>query len=276
MYRDKKPIKLYYQPAGSNFGDMLSPRLVSAILGRDCVPARPQSADLVAIGSLMERCVAKRWKRPFYGRVDPLCVWGPGFLYPGRTYSRTFLSCIALRGQYSRDRVRGVNRSCVLGDPGLLTGLLFPQASAAKGSDILVFRNIADQGEWVRAALDNEQLRAHHVSVSGDVDDILSAIANADLVISSAMHPLIIAISYGKPVIWVDPDESGIEGGRYKYYDFFSAFGMQPEPVSRSATFWTTTSLGDLLAIARQYTPSSTDVVKIADRLQKALAHTYS
>lgn len=268
----KSSIKLYYQPVVNNLGDMLSPRLVTAVTGRECVRAKPQQADMVAVGSLLDKAVQKRWRRSLAGRLAPLVVWGTGFLYPGSKCSPTLLCFMAVRGEHSRDRIRGLNGHCALGDPALLTGTLFPRAGTSSNRRILLVPSLVDKGNWIEAALANSDLGAAYLSATDDTDMVLQAIANANLVITSAMHAMIVAISYGVPAVWVAPDQNRFEGGAWKYYDFYSAFGMQPSPLSRDARYWANVTLDSLMETTPGFAPRPQRVAEIGDRLYGALS----
>lgn len=251
---------------------MLSPRLVTAVTGRECVRVKPQQADMVAVGSLLDKVVQKRWKRPLAGRLAPLLVWGAGFLYPGPNYWPTLLRFMAVRGEHSRDRILGLNGHCTLGDPALLTGVLFPQAGTSSNRRILLVPSLVDEGNWIEAALANGELGAAYLSATDDTDMLLQAIANANLVITSAMHAMIVAISYGVPAVWVAPDQNRFEGGAWKYYDFYSTFGMQPTPLSRDARYWAGVTLDSLMETAPGFAPRPQQVTEIGDRLCGALS----
>lgn len=268
----KRAIRLYYQPIVNNFGDMLSPRIVAAVTGRDVVRAKPQAADLLAVGSLLDRALIKRWRRPLAGRLAPLLVWGGGFLFPGGADSGFWLSFMAVRGRMSGARIRGLNGNCAVGDPGLLASALFPKRASCSKQQVLLIPSLVDQGDWIRAGLDNEALGATHAPVTGDTDMLLHSIANADLVITSSLHVIIVSISYGVQVVWVAPDENSFEGGDWKYRDFFSAFEMQPVALTRDPGFWATTDRGKLLEAAPAFAPMPRQVTECGDRLAGALA----
>jgi pyruvyltransferase len=264
-------IKLYYQPVVNNLGDMLSPRLVTAVTGRDCIRSKPQGADLVAVGSLLDKAMQKRWQRPLAGRLAPLAVWGTGFLYPGPPRTSRLLSLMAVRGSGSSGRIKRLNGDCALGDPALLTGRLFPQPASCSNRRILLVPSLADDGAWIAAGLENDNLGADYLPVTGDTDMLLLAIANADIVITSAMHAIIVAMSYGVPAIWVAPDQGSFEGGSWKYYDFYSAFGMHPTPLSRDAQYWANVSLDTLMEATVGFEPGTQRISETSGRLYEAL-----
>jgi len=57
---------------------------------------------------------------------------------------------------------------------------------------------------------------------------IVDEIFNAKIVLSSSLHGLIIADAYGIPNIWVKLDDKVLTGQNFKYYDYFSSVGRNP------------------------------------------------
>jgi pyruvyltransferase len=57
---------------------------------------------------------------------------------------------------------------------------------------------------------------------------IVDEIFNANVVLSSSLHGLIIADAYGIPNIWVKLDDKVLTGQNFKYYDYFSSVGRNP------------------------------------------------
>lgn len=266
-----RAIKFYYQPADNNFGDALSPFIVTALTGRECRWAPPHVADLVAIGSLMERVMLKRWRRPLYGRFSPLLVWGTGFIADGDRVSSTFLSCQAVRGRFTQGRISGAGEELALGDPGLLVPRLFSRKPTGTGGGVLVAPHLKDRGAWADAVMENDGLKASRISLSDDTMEIIGRIASADLVLTSAMHPLIVALAFGRPAIWVAAEASEVEGGRYKFHDFYSVFDMRPGPAFPNDLSFTTVSRDDLMARAQNYAVSAAQVDRVSRSLMRAL-----
>jgi hypothetical protein len=266
-----RTIKLYYQTADNNFGDALSPLIVTAVTGRECCWAPPHAADLVAIGSLMERVILKRWRRPFYGGFSPLLVWGTGFIAGGDVVKSTFLSCRALRGRFTQGRISGAGEELALGDPGLLVPRLFSPEPTGTGGGVLVAPHLKDRGAWADAVMQNDGLKASRISLSDDAMEIIGRIASADLVVTSAMHPLIVALAFDRPAIWVAADKFEVQGGSYKFHDFYSIFDMKPEPAEPEASYFANANFDQLMAHAWNYAVSPAQVDGVSECLLRAL-----
>ena len=115
-------IKLYWcrgkgrdDSSQQNFGDYLSPLVVELLARKPVVYAPIQKADLMAIGSIMNReQKARRFMMP-----RRLHVWGSGTDSPGCSFSgRHYYH--AVRGVKTREQVTSLRGEPALGDPGLL------------------------------------------------------------------------------------------------------------------------------------------------------------
>lgn len=216
-------LKLYYQNSENNFGDLLSKDIVSYLSHKHVVWSHLKYADIVALGSLSERVIAKKFKRYLLNIGKPLNVWGTGFLGPGDLSSTRFLKIHALRGEYSKARF-DLKTSVPLGDPGFLTPLVYP-SKPRKSNTIICLPHLHDYYSHLWVDKIKKNYNNHNVvtiSLSEPVINIVNSIAGAEFIVSSAMHPLIVAQSYGTPFIWVELGNLVHKGCRYKFEDCFS------------------------------------------------------
>lgn len=238
-------IKLYYQNSEDNFGDVLSKEVVSFLSGEEVVWSPLKKADIVAIGSLGERVALKKMKRFFLCRGKSLDVWGTGFLEPGGQVSQRFVNIYALRGIYSRDRFDAGN--VPLGDPGLLSSIVFPKDFKHHGAVVcLPHLHDRESEQWISEISNlypNRQILT--LSLSAPLEKIIAAIAGAEFVVSTAMHPLIVAQSYSVPFVWLEGDAKLHPGARYKFEDYFSVFGTVPGTVSLQGLLTKASSVSD-------------------------------
>ncbi len=227
-----QPIRLFSwkgdQPTG-NFGDQLSKELIERLFAVNAVYAPIDECELVSIGSVLqevERTVS--FRRPV--------IWGSGFVAPGENYAGPPLDVRAVRGQLSLQRIRHLTkRHIALGDPGILTPLAFPEITKTATPDVKVsvIPHYVDQTSDTAQELIS-RLGAHHIDVMAPVSQVIQEIAASGFVISSSLHGVIVAESFGVPNAWVQFSDQVI-GGRYKFDDFYSAFATKREPVSPAA-----------------------------------------
>lgn len=231
-------IRLYYQNAENNFGDILSKEIVSYFAKSEVEWSPLKRADLVALGSLGERVALKKFKRYCLSLGRPLNIWGMGFLQPGSRISSNFLKIHALRGMHSKERF-GIRSPLPLGDPGLLVPLIY-DFKRESTNQILCLGHLHDTqaNKWIDHIREiNPDKKIVHLCLSNDVKKVVYEIARSEAVVSSAMHPLIVAQSYEVPFMWVNCGENLHAGNRYKFEDYFSVFNMTPESVDVNFIF---------------------------------------
>ncbi|WP_382307714.1 polysaccharide pyruvyl transferase family protein [Herbiconiux sp. UC225_62] len=226
----------------NNFGDLLGPMIVLELLRRRGIDpsVATNRRRLVSVGSVMHIARA--------GDV----VWGSGV--NGKFVDRippTELDIRAVRGPRTARILRSAHLEVpdVYGDPGLLTGMLWPRdglAEERERSQVLVVPNLNDFGRMKKfpsttgIRLLNPQL---------PIEQCLRAIANADLVVGSSLHGIVVAESFGVPARLV---KSVSEPG-FKYEDYFLGSGRTS--VGAAATVSDAIKLGGHDPLAWDSTP---------------------
>ena len=197
----KGTIRVYYWRGAkgrceSNFGDALSPLIISKILGRNTVYATPSRADIMGIGSVLGHA-SHMWRRPLLGRTNPLYVWGTGTLLPVRVCTR-FMKFLAVRGSKTRDLLR-LDYNMSLGDPGLLASLLLPNKPQPRFS-VGVIPHWEERSHPV--TLESIQRIPHSklIDVTSPYPlETIRTIASCESVLSSSLHGLVVADAFGVP-----------------------------------------------------------------------------
>jgi hypothetical protein len=219
-----KPIKLYWcrghghkDASKQNFGDYLSASLVEIVSGRKVVYADIKHADMIAIGSVLGReKKAKNW-----GIKHKLHIWGTGSGNPHDVFSpRHYYH--AVRGLKCREQIQGLKSQPVMGDPGLLSPWLVKQP--AKKISVGIIPHLSHQHSPDIAALLAKIPKSKLINVYSPVEQVLEEIASCDFVLSSSLHGLIVADSYGVPNQWMTLDR--VMEWEFKFQDYFSSFGL--------------------------------------------------
>jgi pyruvyltransferase len=168
----------------NNFGDLLGPLVVRAVavrLGLDL--SRPsRSATLMSIGSVLHLAPP--------GAV----VWGSGINGKMATDGATLrtLDVRAVRGPLTRDRLaaEGVEAPPVYGDPAILLGELRPDlVGRTPRHAVTVIPNLNDAPTSPRPFTDPRR----------PVEEVLTRIAESELVVGSSLHGIIVAEALGVP-----------------------------------------------------------------------------
>jgi pyruvyltransferase len=204
----------------NNFGDLIGPYIVRTLLRRAGIDHRRpvRSARLLTAGSIMH------FARP--GDV----IWGSGIngkkLDAG--YAPGGLDIRAVRGPLTRQFLqdKGHPTPAVYGDPAILTGTLWPAEELRDPRmrrPYVVVPNLHDA----------RMVRAEHLNVIDPRYPLLTclrAIANADRVIASSLHGVVVAESFGVPATLV---ASSVEP-TFKYADYYEGTG-RPAPMARDS-----------------------------------------
>ncbi len=198
-----------------NVGDALSPVIVSWMLEQRGLkePADPKKRiHLMAVGSLI-------------GMQDfDAVIWGSGLhcldtvtkMNAHSSYVRYDIR--AVRGPVTAFLMRSAGYECpeVYGDPAVLMPLIYPGKTEEKKYPVSLIRHLDSAGGALESGI-------HEISAaSGDVFSFIDEIKASKMVISSSLHGIILAESYGVPAVYLLP---GTENQRMKYYDWYFSTG---------------------------------------------------
>lgn len=193
---------------GINFGDDLSRVIVERILGSS-VRHRPLESNeklLFAAGSILH-----------YAR-DGDVIWGSGFrenpLLENR-FNRLDVRCV--RGPKTREFLLKMGIDCpeIYGDPAVLMGYLFPEFKKEEPIyDYIIIPNIGE----IRCFIGYKNI----VLPTCPWKEIVKMMMQSRLVISSSLHGIIVAESFGIParllkMTWIEP--------LLKYQDYYESTG---------------------------------------------------
>lgn len=145
-------------------------------------------------------------------------IWGSGFRENPMDENRfSYLDIRAVRGPKTRDFLlkKGIQCPEVYGDPGVLMGLLFPEFKRKEAIfDYIIIPNIGE--------IDCFYPYKNIVLPTLPWEEIVKKITQSKLVISSSLHGLIVAESYGIPagllkMTWIE--------SLLKYEDYYESTG---------------------------------------------------
>lgn len=205
--------KAYWWKGTPNFGDQLT-RLILHHFGIETEWSSLAEAEVVVTGSQLD-FVPEDWSG---------IVAGAGFLKPKETKKQDpqQLSIMGVRGELTARRLRRANEDWVIGDPGLLASELVPADR--------------EQHEWgvIPHWSDTElvpkfsHLDALVINPRDDPDAVLAQIGSCRKIVSSSLHGIIVADSFGIPRQFeaFPSMAKWREGGKYKFEDHGSAVGV--------------------------------------------------
>ena len=213
-------VRLYFWRGHKNFGDLLSVDVVKHAIDLEvAIVDEHVSGKLLAIGSILQ------FAKP--GDV----IWGAG-IHPlslisfSASATKPFdLEVLAVRGPITRDALISSGYRCpeVFGDPGILAPLVH-RVERKTPRGIIYIPHISEYEGVLRTKL------PAHIQVISPFQDwrnVADAIAGAELVVSGALHGLILADAYEVPNTWLRA--TGNEG-IIKYYDYYLGSERTPSP----------------------------------------------
>lgn len=211
-------VRAYWYDAVVNFGDAITPMLLRHY-GYSPIYCRPGRARLASTGSILEHLP------PDYSGV----ILGSGFIDAHSPAAFPLANVLGVRGKLTRARL-GAGRECVaLGDPGLLASRVMRTRERKVTPLGIVPHYTEKDAPHIRRILTRMGSAATLVDVQDTPEAVFAAIDRCERIISSSLHGLIIADSLGIPSAWLAP-AGGLLGGRYKFDDYYSAFGFETNP----------------------------------------------
>ncbi|MCL2618978.1 MAG: glycosyltransferase [Defluviitaleaceae bacterium] len=223
-FRVKLPqdIKLWWfrfeDASKRNFGDELTTIIIERLFGLGCVYASAEECELIGIGSILHR---------FDKRDREIAVWGSGRMMPGAAVQGKRLNFLAVRGLLTRGKVPG-GGGLPMGDPGLLVNLAF--APGAKTDKIGVVPHFADFNAPEIEALRSDA-RFMVINPLDAPDKVIAEIASCAGILSSSLHGLITADSFGIPNRRIRLSDR-TDNGDYKFNDYASGAGKSLQHLS--------------------------------------------
>lgn len=193
-----------------NFGDLIGPLIVEAIVKQKGLNSNEGTARLLTVGSIMH-----------FGLPGDV-VWGTGIngKEPG-VPSATSLDVRAVRGPRTRDALLklGADVPPVYGDPALLWPLFwgreyYEREGQTEPTPYTVVPNLHDR----------TKTRGRNVlSPIGDPHAIINRIVSSRFVCGSSLHGIILAEAFGIPARLIVPGKETL----FKYEDYYAGTGRQ-------------------------------------------------
>lgn len=199
----------WYRPT-SNFGDCLAPEILRAVHQMEPTWVRASFAPkVVGLGSILHRAAP--------GDV----VWGTG-LIDDRPFDGRGIRFEAVRGPRTRACITG-DVPEVYGDPGLLMPTIYTPAVPARRDPVGLILHRSEKDLFSEVT----DPHVRRIDVEAPWPTVIDAIVSCDVVVSSALHGIIVAESYGVPAVWIQPTDR-LQGGWFKFLDYYEGTDRDP------------------------------------------------
>ena len=234
--------RLAYSSA-DNVGDKLNPYIFERVLGVrvEHVSLHSYNIDILGIGSslrMFQSHIRKKERlKHWIGLHRPMNVWGTGFICaegPNEAPFNRKMRFLAVRGEMSKDRVerltgRKLGADFPTGDGGILTAQLFDKP-IHKRCELGIIPHFSEQDAPAFQKLLSLSPNAKLIDITGDVMETCEMIASCEYILSSSLHGLIIADSFGIPNLHVKATDR-MRGDGFKFMDYYSAYGLRDDAV---------------------------------------------
>lgn len=210
-----------------NFGDDLSPLLISNLLKANAEHSNFITADILGIGSILNfwKFKGNRTLRNIlhnFTSHNPIAIWGAGLISPTKIFLPNH-DILAVRGPLTA-KYLGLKSLSVFGDPGILAPDLV--SGEQKTGLIGIIPHYVDKNNPIVKKLPNDE-GLKIIDVESHCVTVLKEISRCDYIVSSSLHGLICADAYGIPNVRITLSDK-IRGGDFKYEDY--CFGIERKP----------------------------------------------
>jgi hypothetical protein len=199
-----------YWYVSSNLGDNLTPWLISRMGKTACwAPDHSATPKYIVSGSILSHA------------NGAATVWGAG-LGSSDQIVNPAANLIAVRGPLSKFRAEECGASCgnVFGDPGLLVPKFYQPGSTCLDR-VGIVPHFIDQDRVFQVYASQDVAL---ISLLESVEHVVDAYKTCSMIVSSALHGLILAVAMQIPFVWVRFSDA-VQGYPFKFLDFFLSLG---------------------------------------------------
>lgn len=230
----------------TNFGDELNEVILPKIFDIKANLVHATKSNFIGIGSILGTFYSSVTTYDdvpkIYANKQKIDVWGSGFMrkpLQGEKFV-PIMNFLAVRGKYTLQDLLYMKEistkdyeNIALGDPGLLTPNIFPSSSKKTYRIGLIPHYIDLQKNKTIVTETFEKLGKLEETILIDptwnLEKVIETITSCQIIISSSLHGLIVADSYGIPNMWVRFSDD-IIGGDYKFLDYYSIYDLEKTP----------------------------------------------
>lgn len=216
--------KYFKVTKSNNLGDDLNIDFIEYLSGKMVLKAdycltvlRRRRVPIAAVGSILEQVCLK---------PVPSIVWGTGFKYAHNDINPELIcrnTYRAVRGPKTRDIILSKGGICppIYGDPILLISKFYPISVKKKYK----YGLIPHKNEFSKVKSEllefGSESKIINIFNYRSWHDVILEICSCEYILSSSLHGIIIADSYGIPNLWVRYTDF-VDGDGFKYEDYFA------------------------------------------------------
>lgn len=233
-----KEIKVSYAKI-NNMGDLLNELIIERVFGYKVIHTNSIECQTTGIGSNLNSIFPEK-SQPFiklfakkiYGKfTPPVQIWSTGFIsYPKgeHLFVRKEYNVAAVRGELTRKRLENILKTKLdipTGDGGLLASYLIEKPIQKKYL-IGIIPHYKEKNEPRFQQLLDSYKNSVFIDLTDDPLSVVKTIAECEYILSSSLHGLVVADSFGIPNMRLKYTNK-LLGDGYKFDDYYSAFNVE-------------------------------------------------
>lgn len=222
-----------------NYGDLLGKYLVEKISNKKAVWSKPSNFSIldfflpiyVTIGSILTN-------------VNKKCVvWGSGII--SKEYPIRKAKFLAVRGPQTRSHLLDLGYEVpeIYGDPALLLPNYY-NPKIEKEYEYGIVPHYSDYSLIADAYKDRQDVLIINL-MTNDVEVVTDMFLSCEKIVSSSLHGVIVAHTYGIPAVW-QQFSNKVFGDNVKYQDYFESVQMPSYSIKIKDTPLSIEELGNL------------------------------
>lgn len=226
-------IKLVYwnEP---NFGDILSPYIVSSLTGKRIVYKSGYNGFFNCVKCVVKYLLLFKLKKIqsilFPWEKNLLCIgsilslgnkhsiiWGSGFLSNKKNFNGGKI--YAVRGKLTNNKLKnmGYEGTTTFGDPAMLISLLV-EPSKFKSTEIAIIPHWTETDYFLKIYGKTYKIIDLRTR---DIKRVILEITSCHYILSTSLHGIIVSHAYGIPALWIKLHT--LHDDDFKFYDYFTS-----------------------------------------------------
>lgn len=227
----------------NNFGDQLNRLIFEKEIGYSTCWSTYERSTIIGIGSIIEAIVKKPDDKRRQNKEHVYCFTS-GFANKQQitdlidlNYDISLLrpvTYLAIRGEKTKELLIKTGLmppkvNPVLADGGLLASNLVSNTNMKK-YEVGIVAHAQEKHNPIFLELLKEIPNSTLIEIQQNPLVFLNKLSECETIISTAMHPLIASDSLRIPNLWIRLNEENSATQRFKFDDYYSAFGIEKDP----------------------------------------------
>jgi len=208
-------LSWWIKQRGENFGDALNPILAKCISGKGInlveVGDPSSTPRYYCIGSILQSSMSTESE-----------IWGTGLMRHESQLKVIPKKIYAVRGPLTRKSLieQGIDCPEVYGDPALLYSRFYNPIIDKKYKWGIIPHYVDQNVEWLDKFRNRQDVKI--INILDHPNKVIDDIKSCEKIISSALHGIIAADSYGIPSKWIKLSDK-VAGDGFKFRDYFAS-----------------------------------------------------